>query len=98
MANVLADANNLGHVLLLLNRLVSGPLGDLWRECGFLLLMFADVHLIDSASDEEVWRTCQKSEAVLVTANRNRHGPLSLEEVIRKHNTPDSGTGRLYIP
>lgn len=40
--------------------------------------------------DDELWRACQGDGLVLVTGNRNKDGPTSLEAVIGAENTPTS--------
>jgi hypothetical protein len=37
-----------------------------------------------------IWRMCQREGLVLVTGNRNRRGPDSLEAVNQDENQPDS--------
>ena len=37
-----------------------------------------------------IWQACQHQEVVLITINRNAHGPDSLEVTIRAQNTPTS--------
>jgi hypothetical protein len=51
---------------------------------------FPSLGLPFDAPDVVVWRTCQKEDLVLITANRNNRGPDSLEAVIRKENQPVS--------
>jgi hypothetical protein len=48
------------------------------------LAMVTDVGLLASASDREIWLACQRTERVLLTANRNMEGVDSLEAVIRE--------------
>jgi len=51
---------------------------------------FPILGLAFDSSDAVIWRTCQKEESVLITANRNKRGPDSLEAVIQRENQPDS--------
>lgn len=37
-----------------------------------------------------IWRTCQREGLVLITGNRNKRGPESLEAVIQGENQLDS--------
>jgi hypothetical protein len=37
-----------------------------------------------------VWRTCQSEQLILITGNRNKRGPDSLEATIQSENQPDS--------
>ncbi len=36
-----------------------------------------------------IWQACQTRQVALLTANRNADRPDSLEETIRRENTPD---------
>jgi hypothetical protein len=40
--------------------------------------------------DVELWRICQERQVLLITANRNRSGPDSLEAALRALGTVDS--------
>jgi hypothetical protein len=51
---------------------------------------FPALGLSDDATDAVIWRTGQREGLVLVTANRNRRGPDSLETVMQSENQPDS--------
>ena len=47
------------------------------------MLFFKDVGLSTNATDEEVWRLCQKQGYYLITANRStKDGPKSLHSVL----------------
>jgi len=48
------------------------------------LAMVADVALLPTASDREIWLACQRADLILLTANRNMRGSDSLESVIRE--------------
>ena len=63
---------------------------EFWQALAIPLLSFNDAGLNDEMPDNELWRLCQKSEWILITGNRNQHGPTSLEETIRNENTPMS--------
>lgn len=54
------------------------------------VVAFDEVNLAMESSDREVWRTAQKHQLVLVTANRRMVGDDSLEQVLREENTVES--------
>jgi hypothetical protein len=72
----------------LLGRLESAYWRDLWLSLNLSVHTFQDLGLPRDVSDAVVWHTCQQQEVVLVTGNRNRDGPDSLEATIQKENTP----------
>ncbi len=41
-------------------------------------------------SDALIWATCQREELVLITGNRNKRGPDSLQAVLDRENRTDS--------
>jgi hypothetical protein len=51
---------------------------------------FAELGLEGAAPDAVVWHVCQAHEIVLITSNRNRQGPESLEATIQASNNPSS--------
>lgn len=61
---------------------------DLWYELGLVIQTFPALSLASDASDAVIWRLCQREGLVLITANRNKHGPDSLEAVIWAENQP----------
>jgi hypothetical protein len=63
---------------------------DLWSGLGLVVEDFPGLGLSYDASDAVIWRTCRREGLVLVTGNRNRRGPDSLEAVIQDENQPDS--------
>jgi hypothetical protein len=88
--NILADANISGHVDALVARMRAEPWSEFWQGLGLVYLRFDDVGLQASASDAEIWHRCQSGDMLLITDNRNRIGPESLEDTIRLWNRPDS--------
>jgi hypothetical protein len=66
------------------------PWTDFWNHLGLVLCTFEEVGLIPTSPDTEIWLRCQEKELVLVTDNRNRDGPDSLESAIQAYNTPTS--------
>jgi len=51
---------------------------------------FADLNLAEHATDATVWHACQGAGVILITGNRNAHGPETLEVTIREQNEPGS--------
>jgi hypothetical protein len=90
MRGVLADINIVAHVDALLLIWASDTWREFWNDSGFVVENFPGLGLSHDATDAVIWRTCQREGLVLVTANRNRRGPDSLETVIRNENQPDS--------
>jgi hypothetical protein len=90
MKGILADVNVLGQLRVLL-RILEGPeWREVWRGFNLTLHTFADFDLPNSTSDSVVWQVCQQREVLLITGNRNKAGPDSLEATIEKSNTPRS--------
>ncbi len=88
MRAILADKNNEGHVTAIVRRLERDPWDELWADMRLSVLTFSHLGLGEETPDVLVWRACQQQQALLITINRNAHGPDSLEETIRRHNTP----------
>lgn len=90
MRGVLADVNIEGRIDYLMALVRSAPWKDLWDELGLSYETFADVGLSPHASDAQIWQYCQDAGYVLITSNRNRDRPDSLEATIRERNAGDS--------
>ena len=90
MPAIMADNNIGGHVDALL-AICRGPTwGKFWAATGVDVQDFERLRLPRDLSDVELWRVCQQREILLVTANRNRGGPDSLESAIRTLGTVHS--------
>ena len=87
---ILADVNLIGQIDRLVTAIESGEWAELWAGLGVTLLRFGDLGLSETATDRDLWRTCQARQVILITANRNYDDPDSLEAVIREENTPIS--------
>jgi len=87
---ILADINVQGNVDLLVALMSAEPWREFWEDAKVPYLHFTDVGLALDAPDDEVWRTCQNSDLVLITGNRNARGVHSLHETIRLNNTSTS--------
>lgn len=87
MSVLLADHNIEGQARLLFGALTA--LG--WVELLDLkLVTFADVGLSDDSSDRAVWRQAQHFDMLLLTNNRDKEGPDSLEQTLRDELTSAS--------
>jgi len=86
---ILPDVNAIGQIHALVQQMQAEPWADFWTSLGLVLKRFQDVGLSPTSTDFEIWRTCQAEELILITDNRNRDSPESLEATIRKHNQPD---------
>jgi hypothetical protein len=63
---------------------------ELWLGLGLATESFESLGLPLNASDEVIWRTCQREQLVLITENRHADEPDSLELVIQAENQSDS--------
>ena len=79
MPGIIADHNMSGHFEVLVRILGTGSWNEIWKEMGIDIVSFEDFGLSPDASDVDLWHACQRHEVVLVTANRNKAGPDSLE-------------------
>jgi hypothetical protein len=90
MRGILADTNLREHQSALMAIWTSDAWRDLWDGLGLVVENFRTLGLSHNARDAIVWRTCQREELILMTANRNQRGPDSLEAVILSEYQPDS--------
>jgi hypothetical protein len=90
MTGILADNDVEGYVGVLVTIWRSDTWRDLWDDLGFLVASLDALALSRESSDAVIWRTCQREMLVLITANRNKDGPDSLEATIQNENPPDS--------
>jgi hypothetical protein len=86
---ILADVNTGGPVAYLVQLMQAEPWTDFWQALGLELFQFKQVRLTPTSSDLEIWQRCQADQLVLVTDNRNKESPESMESVIQSHNKPD---------
>jgi hypothetical protein len=87
---IIADVNIQGHVDLLVVLMQAEPWKLFWDHLQLRYVHFLDVGLAPDAPDSLVWETCQKQELVLITDNRSKKDPSSLEATIQTKNTPTS--------
>jgi hypothetical protein len=90
MPGILADVNVEKHLRQLIGLLQSERRRELWAALDFEALTFPDLGIDPTTSDRLVWQRCQSDGLILLTANRNRQGPDSLEETILALNQKDS--------
>jgi hypothetical protein len=86
MPTIMADHDVEGHVHVLLRLLLSDEWYPLWTEMGYTVVSFESLGLPTTTSDVELWQLCQAQQIVLITGNRNKDGPRSLEATIQ-HTT-----------
>lgn len=87
MKALLADANIEGLVDSLVALMQAESWRLFWNHLQLRYVHFADVDLAHNSPDSVVWQTCQQRELFLITDNRNKNDPDSLEATIRTHNT-----------
>jgi hypothetical protein len=91
MRGLLADINVIGPVRLLVSdHLESVIWREVWMSLNLAIVTFADLELSADTPDADVWHRCQQEELGLLTGNRNKDGPDSLEATIQACNTPTS--------
>ena len=90
MPSVMADHDVEGQVNLLLRVLMSDDWREFWLELGYQIESFASLGIATSTADIDLWRLCQERDIVLITGNRNKEGPESLEATIEQFGTPGS--------
>jgi hypothetical protein len=86
----MADGNIEGHFRLLIDLIGDGPYQEIWDGLNLTLETFESLGLARDVADSVLWQTCQREQLILITGNRNADGPDSLEETIRRLNTPNS--------
>lgn len=63
---------------------------EFWTYLNLTAPTFQEMGLNPEDSDTVVWQKCQQQQLVLITANRKKEGPDSLESTIRRLSTKDS--------
>ena len=86
MRGILVDINIQGQMENIRLIYEQTDWNDFWNDLGAVYLLFEDVGLSRHSPDSEIWRTCQRENLVLVTANRNNDGPDSLGAMIETEN------------
>lgn len=88
MPAIMADHDVEGDFDTVLWTLMSGEWRELWNELNCSVESFRSLEISDNTSDVELWRLCQERQVILITGNRNREGPNSLQYAIEQFNTP----------
>jgi hypothetical protein len=86
----MADHDVEGHVRALLRVLMSDEWCDFWVDLGYQIESFESLGIASNTPDLHLWRLCQEREIVLITGNRNKEGPESLEVAIEQLGTEAS--------
>jgi hypothetical protein len=86
MKGILADINVGKQRRAILAIWASDTWRDLWNDLGLSVLSFRTAGLSYDSPDDLIWRTCQREGLILITGNRNKRGPNSLEAVIQGEN------------
>jgi hypothetical protein len=90
MRGILADINVAKQRRAILAIWASDTWRDLWTTLGLSVESFPSLGLPYNASDALIWATCQQEGLVLITGNRNKRGPDSLQAVLDRENRADS--------
>ena len=86
----MADHDVEGHLRALLRVLMSEEWRDFWVELGYSIESFESLGIASNTPDRQLWRLCQDRDIVLITGNRNKEGPESLEAAIEQLSTEAS--------
>jgi len=87
---ILADVNTRGPVEDLVREMQGANWLEFWIHLGLTLFHFEDLGLRQDATDLEIWQKCQENQLILITDNRNKNSPDSLEATIQQYNMPGS--------
>lgn len=90
MPALMADNDVIGQLAILLDVLHAKTWHDLWASLDFSVESFESLNLPRDTTDAVLWRICQERQIVLITGNRNRHEPDSLDATIAAFNASDS--------
>jgi len=87
---ILADVNTRGPVEDLVREMQGANWLEFWIHLGLTLFHFEDLGLRRDATDLEIWQKCQENQLILITDNRNKNSPDSLEATIQQYNMSES--------
>lgn len=87
MRGLLADADCVGQVRLLVELMQEPSRRELYEFLDLRVYAFDDLGLAFDASDRAIWQRCRDEELVLLTGNRNADNPDSLQNVLTEHDT-----------
>jgi hypothetical protein len=90
MRGILADADCVGQVKLLIDLMQDHTRRELYELLDLRVFLLEDLGLSPDASDRDIWKRCRDDELVLITANRNADTPDSLQIAITESATEKS--------
>lgn len=90
MPSLMADHDVEGHFRVLLRVVMSDVWHDFWAALGYQIQSFESLGIETNTADVRLWHLCQERDIILITGNRNKEGPESLEATIEQFNTPES--------
>lgn len=90
MPSIMADHDVEGHLRALLRVLMSDEWRGFWEELGYPIETFESLGIASNTPDRRLWCLCQERGIVLITGNRNKAGPESLEAAIEQLSTEAS--------
>ena len=90
MRGLMADANCIGHVLLLVNLMQDVDRRGFWEFLELDVFTLADFGLSVDASDRVIWECCRTEDLLLITSNRNADDPDALQNVISESADPNA--------
>ncbi len=90
MPSLMADHDVEGQFRVLLRVLMSNVWRDFWTALGYQIQSFESLGIETNTADVRLWHLCQERDVILITGNRNKEGPESLEATIEQYNTPES--------
>jgi hypothetical protein len=82
MPAIVSDHDVRGHFQILLRTCHSEQWLDVWNQLGIGVETFENLGIASNSSDRDVWLSCQRHQAILITGNRNAESANSLEAVI----------------
>lgn len=88
MRGLVADANCIGQVQLLVALMQEPECREFWDFLELDVLALSDLGLSSRTSDRIIWDRCREEDLLLITGNRNADDPDSLQNVIRAAADP----------
>jgi hypothetical protein len=90
MRGLLADADCVGHVMLLVSLMHDADRREYWEYLELGVFTLSDLGLSSRTSDRVIWNRCRDEDLLLITANRNADDADSLQNVIEEAADPDA--------
>jgi len=85
---ILGDNDVCGQVRILGRYFHAPGLHELWSDLNLTVYIMEDLGLSADDPDAVIWQTCQDKQIALITGNRNKDGPDSVEAVLQSQNSP----------